>query len=60
MDRAYIHFASLYALHQQGAYFVVRAKDNLRFKRLYASLKAKEAGIRADQAVVLTTNAWCF
>ena len=55
MDRAYIDFARLHSLHQQGAYFVVRAKENLRFKRLYSSPKAKEAGIRADQMVVLTT-----
>ena len=55
MDRAYIDFARLHSLHQQGAYFVVRAKENLRFKRLYSSPKAKDAGIRADQMVVLTT-----
>ena len=55
MDRAYIDFARLYTLHQQGAYFVVRAKDNLRFKRPYSSPKDKEAGIKADQTVVLVT-----
>jgi len=55
MDRAYIDFARLYALHQQGAFFVVRAKDNFRFKRLYSSPKDKNAGIRADQTIRLTT-----
>lgn len=55
MDRAYIDFARLHTLHQQGAFFVVRAKDNLRFKRLYSAAKDKDAGIRADQTVALVT-----
>lgn len=29
MDRGYVDFARLYGIHQQGAFFVVRAKDNL-------------------------------
>ncbi len=55
MDRAYIDFARLHTLHQQGAFFVVRAKDNLRFKRLYSAPKDKETGIRADQTIALVT-----
>lgn len=53
MDRAYVDFARLYVLHQQGAFFVVRAKDNLRFKRLYSLPKDKESGVRADQIITL-------
>lgn len=56
MDRAYVDFARLYALHQQGAFFVVRAKDNLRYRRLYSSPKDKDAGIRADQVIALITQ----
>ena len=56
MDRAYIDFSRLHTLHQQGAFFVVRAKDNLRFKRLYSAPKDKKAGIRADQTIVLMTH----
>ncbi len=56
MDRAYIDFSRLYALHQQGAFFVVRAKDNFRFKRLYSAPKDKDAGVRADQTISLVTN----
>ena len=55
MDRAYIDFARLHMLHQQGAFFFVRAKGNLRFKRLYSAPKDKDAGIRADQTVALVT-----
>ena len=55
MDRAYIDFSRLHALHRQGAFFVVRAKDNLRFKRLYSASKDKDSGIRADQTMTLVT-----
>ena len=56
MDRGYVDFARLYAIHKRGAFFVVRAKQNLKFKRLYSSPKDKEAGIRADQVVQLVTQ----
>ena len=53
MDRGYVDFDRLYAVHKQGAFFVVRAKDNLKYKRLYSIPKDKEAGIRADQVIAL-------
>jgi len=54
MDRAHINFARLHSLHQKGVFFVVRAKGNLRFKRLYsAAPKDNGTGIRADQTVAL-------
>jgi len=56
MDRGYVDFARLYAIHQQGAFFVVRAKDNLKFKRLYSNAKNKETGVRADQIITLVTQ----
>jgi hypothetical protein len=56
MDRGYVDFARLYAIHRQGAFFVVRAKDNLRCQRLYSSPKDKEAGVRADQVIALVTQ----
>jgi transposase len=55
MDRGYIDYARLYAVHKQGAFFVIRAKDNLKFKRLYSAPKDREAGIRADQVITLVT-----
>ena len=54
MDRGYIDFTRLYKLNQQGAFFVIRAKDNLRFKRLYSAPKDTRSGVRADQAIRLT------
>ena len=56
MDRGYIDYARLYAIHKQGAFFVVRAKDNLKFQRLYSAPKDKDLGIRADQIVALVTD----
>lgn len=56
MDRGYVDFARLYAIHRQGAFFVVRAKDNLRYQRLYSLPKDKEAGVRADQVIALVTQ----
>jgi Transposase DDE domain/Domain of unknown function (DUF4372) len=55
MDRGYVDYARLYTVHKQGAFFVIRAKDNLKFKRLYSAPKDKEAGIRADQVITLVT-----
>jgi FOG: Transposase and inactivated derivatives len=56
MDRGYVDFARLYAIHQQGAFFVVRAKDNLKCKRLYSNPKDKKTGVRADQIITLVTQ----
>jgi len=55
MDKGYVDFARLYAIHQQGAFFVVRAKDNLKCKRLYSNPKDKDTGVRADQIITLVT-----
>ena len=56
MDKGYIDFTRLYAIHQQGAFFVVRAKDNLKCKRLYSNPKDKDTGVRADQIITLVTQ----
>jgi transposase len=56
MDRGYVDFARLHAIHKQGAFFVVRAKENLKFKRLYSAPKDTETGVRADQVIVLVTQ----
>lgn len=54
MDRGYIDYARLYSIHQQGAFFVTRAKDNFAFRRLYSNEIEKESGLRCDQIVMLT------
>ena len=55
MDRGYIDFARLHALHQAGSFFVIRAKDNFRFKRLYSQPVDKSTGVQCDQ-IITTKN----
>jgi len=54
MDRGYVDFKRLYALNQASAFFVTRAKINLRYKRRYSRPVDKTTGLRCDQTVVLT------
>ncbi len=54
MDRAYIDFARLYALHQALAFFVVRAKQNFQFRRRSSQTVDRLTGLRSDQTVSLT------
>jgi hypothetical protein len=54
MDRGYLDFARWHRLHQAGAFFVTRAKENLRCARRYSHPVDKTTGLRFDQTVVLT------
>ncbi len=56
MDRAYVDFARLYAIHQTPAYFVIHAKRNLRFRRIDSRQVDKSTGLRADQTIILTVK----
>jgi len=49
VDKAYIDFSRLYKLHTQGAFFVTRAKNNMRFKRMYSNPVDKTKGVQYDQ-----------
>ena len=53
VDRAYIDFHRLFKLNQEKAYFVVRAKRNLKFKRVYSHPIDKSTGLKCDQTIVL-------
>ena len=53
MDRGYIDFARLHRIHESGAFFVIRAKTNFRFKRIYSQKADKSTGVQCDQIVVL-------
>ena len=54
MDRAYIDFERLYLINQCGAFFVIRAKSNLDFRRIYSQKVDKPTGVLCDQIIVLT------
>ena len=54
MDRGYLDFSRLYTLTQCMAFFVMRAKGNLQFRRVYSHPADKAAGIKSDQTISLT------
>ena len=54
MDRGYIDFARLYSFAQSSAFFVIRAKTNFKFRRLYSHSIDKSIGLKCDQTIVLT------
>jgi len=48
-DRAYLDFTRLYKIERCSAYFVIRAKSNTKFKRMYSNKVDKLTGVRCDQ-----------
>jgi hypothetical protein len=54
MDRGYLDFARLHRLHQSGAFFVTRARQNFRCARRYSRPVDTATGLRFDQTVVTT------
>ena len=53
MDRGYVHFERLHALHQAGAFFVTRAKSPMDARRVYSAATDRSTGIISDQQVML-------
>jgi len=53
IDRGYLDFDRLYAIHQASAFYIIRAKSNFRFKRLYSRPVDKSSGVQSDQIIVL-------
>ena len=53
MDRGYLDFARLYAMHRSRAFFVIRAKKNFDCRRLYSYPVDKSTGLQCDQVVML-------
>lgn len=48
-DRGYLDFDRLYFIHQAKSFFVIRAKNNLQFERIYSSTVDKRTGVGCDQ-----------
>jgi len=55
VDMGYIDYQRLYRIHTHGSFFVTRAKDNMRFKRMYSRKVDKTAGVLSDQVGKLET-----
>ena len=59
MDKAYVDFERLYNIKQEKAYFVIRAKENIKFKRTASRSADKGFGIICDQNISLTGIKTC-
>jgi hypothetical protein len=56
LDRGYLDFSRLAALHAAGAFFVVRSKCHVRFRVIASRTVDKTTGLRCDQTIRLTTR----
>jgi len=53
MDKGYIDYKRLYRIHKCDAFFVIRAKDNMNYRRLYSRTVDKTKGVLCDQTIML-------
>ena len=53
MDRGYVDFRRLYVFTRAGAFFVTRAKVNMKHHRVYTHPVDKSTGVMADQTIAL-------
>lgn len=54
MDRGYLDYFRLYRMTKAHAFFVIRAKKNMAFRRLYSAPVNRETGLLCDQTVKFT------
>jgi hypothetical protein len=53
-DRGYVDFSRLFTINQRKAYFVIRAKSSLKYRRIYSAKVDKATGVLCDQTGKLT------
>jgi len=55
MDKGYVDYFRFYTIiHEQRAFFVTRAKDNMAARRVYSRKVDRTTGLKYDQSVKLT------
>ncbi len=54
MDRGFLDFSRLHAVTRASAFFVLRAKSNLKCRRIYSHPVDKSTGVVCDQSILLT------
>jgi len=54
LDRGYLDFERLYRFTMSAAFFVTRAKTNIRLQRRYSRAVDKSTGVQSDQTAILT------
>lgn len=55
-DKAYVDFMRLFVITKANAFFVIRAKSNLKFRRIYSQKNDKSTGVVYDQIGKLVGN----
>lgn len=55
MDRGYIDFKRLSMIDQHDAFFVIRARNNLKFTRVSSQKTNKSKGVTCDQQITLNS-----
>lgn len=53
MDRGYFDFERLFKIHIAKAFFVIRAKKSISWKRIYSRTVDRTIGLRCDQTIKL-------
>ena len=53
MDKGYVDFKRLYRMAVGSATWITRAKDNMKYKRLYSAPTDRSTGVICDQTIVL-------
>ena len=56
MDKGYLDFTRLYAMHQSSAFWITRAKDNFSYTRQYSAEVDKTTGVICDQTGILKST----
>lgn len=55
IDKAYVDFEALYRINNAGAFFVTRAKDNMRYSVIEENFNIDQSvGLRSDKIIELT------
>lgn len=52
-DRGYLDYVRLNRINEAGAFFIIRAKKNMDFERLYSRKVDKTKGLKCDQTIKL-------
>ena len=53
MDKGYVDFKRMYRMAAESATWITRAKDNMKYKRLYSAPTDRSTGDICDQIIVL-------
>jgi IS4 transposase len=54
MDRGYLDYGRLYRINQAKSFFVIRAKKDIKYRRVYSRVVDRTSGLRVDQTIRLT------